>query len=159
MIGKYRTKKLKPWGIPAYSWRLPIQNHLKVSTTEKGQNKAKYLSRNYIRRKFVKKTSMPNPIERLGYIKCYSSGILSKMKLQIQLFWSKTVRRKWGDKPEVWVEEGQASPQSPSPHPHLGNPGSIKSPSNSIRCNFQKICSWSRRPKTILEIRKKTSFL
>ena len=116
MIGKYRTKKLKPWGIPPYSWRLPIQNHLKASTTEKGQNKAKYLSRNYIRRKFVKKTSMPNPIERLGYIKCYSSSILSKMKLQLQLFWSKTVR-KWGDKPDVWVEEGQASPSLHPPTP------------------------------------------
>ena len=26
--------------------------------------------------------------------------------------------------------------------------------SNSIRCNCQKICSWSRKPKTMLEIRK-----
>ena len=30
----------------------------------------------------------------------------------------------------------------------------IKNPSNSIRYNCQKICSWSRRPKTILEIKK-----
>ena len=29
---------------------------------------------------------------------------------------------------------------------------------NSIRCNGQKICSWSRRPKTILEIRKRPHF-
>ena len=33
----------------------------------------------------------------------------------------------------------------------------VKSPSNFIRCNWQKNCSWSRRPKTILEIRKKVS--
>ena len=38
-------------------------------------------------------------------------------------------------------------------------PRPVKSPSNSIRCNCQKICIWSRRPKTILEIRKKTTFL
>ena len=35
----------------------------------------------------------------------------------------------------------------------------VKSPSNSIRHNRQKICSWSRRLKTALEIRKKTTFL
>ena len=57
----------------------------------------------------MKKSSMPNPVESLGYIKCYS--------------WS-----------------------SPSP-------------SNSIRYNYQKISSWSIRPKTLLEIRKKTTFL
>ena len=34
----------------------------------------------------------------------------------------------------------------------------VKSPSNSIRYNCNKICSWLRRPKTILEIRKKTHF-
>ena len=68
-----------------------------------------YLTWNSIKLKFVKKTSMPNSIESLGYIKCYSSS---------------------------------------SPRP-------VKSPSNSIRYNCRKICSWSRRPKTILEIRKK----
>ena len=31
----------------------------------------------------------------------------------------------------------------------------VESPSNSIRYNCGKICSWSRRPKTILKIRKK----
>ena len=34
-----------------------------------------------------------------------------------------------------------------------------KNPSNSIRYNYQKICTCSRRPKTIVEIRKKTTFL
>ena len=38
------------------------------------------------------------------------------------------------------------------------SPKPIKSPSNSIRCNCQKICSWSRRPETILETRKNTTF-
>ena len=60
----------------------------------------------------MKKTSMPNPVKGLGYIKCYSSS---------------------------------------SPRP-------VKSPSSSIRYNCQTICSWSRRPKTILEIRKRPNF-
>ena len=34
------------------------------------------------------------------------------------------------------------------------SPKSIKSTSNSIRCNCQKICSWSKRPKTVLEIKR-----
>ena len=34
----------------------------------------------------------------------------------------------------------------------------VKSPSNPIRHNCWKICSWLRRPKTILEIRKKPHF-
>ena len=38
------------------------------------------------------------------------------------------------------------------------SPRPIESPSNFIRYNCQKIYSWSRRPKTILEIRKKTTF-
>ena len=58
---------------------------------------------------YLKKTSLPNPVKSLGYIKCYS----------------------------------------------LNSPR----PSNSIRYNCKKICSWSRRPKTILEIRKKATFL
>ena len=35
----------------------------------------------------------------------------------------------------------------------------IKSPSNSIRYNFQAISCWSRVPTAILEIRKKVTFL
>ena len=63
--------------------------------------------------KFVKKTSMQNPVASLGYMKCCSSS---------------------------------------SPRP-------VKSPSNSIRHNHQIICSWLRGPKTILEIRKKATFM
>ena len=37
-------------------------------------------------------------------------------------------------------------------------PRLVKSPSNSIRYKCKKICSWSRRPNTILEIRKKPHF-
>ena len=96
-----------------FLWRLLIQNHLKLSVTEKRRNKAKYLTWNSIRLKFVKKTSKPNSGKSFEYIMCYSSG----------------------------------------------SPRSVKSPSNSIRYNCQKICSWSSRPKTILEIRKRAIFL
>ena len=41
----------------------------------------------------------------------------------------------------------------------LSSPRPGKRPSNSIRYNCEKISSLSRRPKTILEIRKKTTFL
>ena len=62
----------------------------------------------------MKKTSIPNPVKSLRYIKCYSSNCSS---------------------------------------------GTVKSSSNSIWYNCQTIQSWSRRPKTILEIRKKIPFL
>ena len=90
-------------------WRLPIQNHPKSSITEKRRNKAKYLTWNSIRYKFVKKTSISNPVKSTGYIKCCS--------------WS-----------SLW---------------------SVKIPYISVRYNCQKICSWSRKPKTILKIRKR----
>ena len=41
--------------------RLPMKNHSNLSIIEKRQNKAKYLTRNFIPLKFVKKTSIPNP--------------------------------------------------------------------------------------------------
>ena len=34
----------------------------------------------------------------------------------------------------------------------------VKSPSNSIRYNCQKACSWTRKPETILKIRKRPCF-
>ena len=37
--------------------------------------------------------------------------------------------------------------------------GRVKSLSNSIKYNCQKVSSWSKRPKTKLEIRKKATFL
>ena len=94
-------------------WRLLIQNHPKPSITEKRGNEAKCLTWNSIKLKFVKKTSMSNPVESLGYIKCYSSSSL---------------------KP-------------------------IQRYRDSLRYKWQKICCWLSRPKTILEIRKKTTFL
>ena len=55
-----------------FLWRSPIQNHSKASITEKRGNEAKYLSRNSITLKFVKKISNPNHVETLGYINCFN---------------------------------------------------------------------------------------
>ena len=106
------------WRNSSINWillspRLLIQNHSKLSITEKRKNKAKYLTRNSTTLKLVK-ANMPNTVKSLGYIKCYSSS---------------------------------------SPRP-------VKSHSTTIRYNCQKIYSWSRRPKTTLEIRnQKATFL
>ena len=57
-----------------FLWRFPMQNHPKLPLLKKRRNKAKYLTWNSIRLKFVKETSMSNSVESLGYIKCYSSS-------------------------------------------------------------------------------------
>ena len=61
-------------------WTLSIQNDSKPSITKKRTNKAKYLTWNSKRLKFVKKTSIPNPVKSLGYIKCHSSRSLRAVK-------------------------------------------------------------------------------
>ena len=53
-------------------WRLPIENHLKLSITEGRWNKVKCHTRNFIRHEFVKKTSMPNSIRTIRYIRYYT---------------------------------------------------------------------------------------
>ena len=92
-----------------FLWRFHIQNYPKPPITEKRRSEAKYLTWNFIKLNFMKKTSMSNSVTSLGYIECYSSSSLRH----------------------------------------------VKSPSNSIRHNCQMIFSWSKRIKTILEIRKK----
>ena len=66
--GSLRTSSIN-W---IFLQRLFIQNYSKPSITEKRKNKAKYLTWNSITLKFVKKTSMSNPVKSLGYIKCHS---------------------------------------------------------------------------------------
>ena len=60
-------QRMEPYWI--FLWKHPIQNHPKLSITEKRRNKAKYLTWNSLRIKFVKKISMSNPVESLD-IKC-----------------------------------------------------------------------------------------
>ena len=109
--------RMDPWGTPAltgYSCEdFSSRTTWSLLLLKKRRNKAKYLTWNSVRPKFVKKTSLLNSVENLGYMKCDS----------------------------------------------LSSPRPVKSPSNSIRHNCQKICNWSRRSKIILEIRKKAIFL
>ena len=87
-------------------------------------------------------------------------------------FQSRTTRshlllRKEKMRPNIWPEIPWlkfVKRSIPNPAKSLGyiecyswsSPRNVKSPSNSIRYHCQKICSWSRRPKTTLEIRKKS---
>ena len=52
---------MEPWGTPALTG-YSCEDFPKLSITEKRRNNAKYLSWNFIRLKFVKKTSMSNPL-------------------------------------------------------------------------------------------------
>ena len=88
-----------------------LDNFLEIS--HPGPLKVVYQTWNSARLKFVKKTSMSNPVKSLGNIKCYN----------------------------------------------LSSSRPVKSPSNSIRHHSEKICSWLRRPKNILKIREKATFL
>ena len=79
--------RMDPWETGSsinwiFLWRLPIQTHSKTSITDKRRNKVKYLTWNSIRFKFVRKTSIPNHVESLGYIKCYSSSSPRPVKAQ-----------------------------------------------------------------------------
>ena len=77
----------------------------------------------------------------------------------------------WEKRPNIWPEipfdlKFMKKTSMPKPVKSLGyikcyscgSPRPVKSPSNSIRYNCQKICSWLKRPKTILEIKKRAHF-
>ena len=73
-------------------WRLSIQNHLQPSITEKRRNKAKYLTWNSTRLKFVKKISTLNPVKNLGCIECHISSSPNLLKT-LAILSDTTVRR------------------------------------------------------------------
>ena len=82
--GKSFGPRMEPWWTLAlieYSCKdFPCRttwSHLLLRTEE---IKTKYLTWNSIRHKFVKKTSMPNPVKNLGYIKWYSLSSPSSVK-------------------------------------------------------------------------------
>ena len=59
-----------------FLWRLPMQNHTKPSITEERGKTTKCHTWSFIRSKFLKKTSMPDSVKRLGYIKCHHLSLL-----------------------------------------------------------------------------------
>ena len=94
-----------------FLWRFPIQDHLKLPITEKRRNKTRYLTWNSIRLQDVKKTSMPNFVESLGYIKCCSSSNPRPVKVpsnpirhNCQKIFSWLRRSKTLVWPEVWPD-------------------------------------------------------
>ena len=108
----YSRESQEPWETPAltgYSYEDFPSKTTQTCLLLRNDKIDQYLTWNSIRLNFVKNTSMPNPVQSLGYIK--------------------------------WCSSSRPSP--------------VKRPSNSIRYNWQKISSWSRRLETKLEIRKK----
>ena len=85
--------------------RFPVHNNLNPQITEKRRNKAKYLTWNSI--KLVKKTSIPNSVESLGYIKCYSSVVPDLLK-SLAFLSNTTIRRSAIDREDLksyWKSE------------------------------------------------------
>ena len=68
-------------------------NHLKLSVTEKSRNKTKYLTRNFIRLKFVKKTSMSNLSKGLGYISSATAQVAPNLIKAPAILSDATVKR------------------------------------------------------------------
>ena len=64
-------------------WRLAIQNDPKSSITERRRNKTKYLTRNSIRLKILKKSTVPKPVKSLGYIKPYYKSYKNKLVIRV----------------------------------------------------------------------------
>ena len=73
--------------------------------------------------------------------------------LEAVYYWEKRNKAKY----LIWNSIGLTFVKKTS-MPYLAKShGYIKCHSNSFRYNCEKICSWSRKPKTILEIRKKAT--
>ena len=75
-----------------FLWRFLMQKHPKPPIAEKRRNKAKYLTWTSIRLKFLKKTSIPNSVKSLGYIKCYNWSSPDLLKA-VSILSHTTVRR------------------------------------------------------------------
>ena len=72
-IRKSLGPRMEPWGTPlAILMKISHSKPPEVIYYLKRRNKTKYMTWNFTRLKSVKKTSMPNPVIGLEYIKCYS---------------------------------------------------------------------------------------
>ena len=88
-------------------WTLAIQNHSKLPITEKKRYKAKYLTWDSSKLKFVKKTSISEAVKSLRYIKCYSSSSPRPVKSP-SISKGTDVRRSVGDREDLklyWKSE------------------------------------------------------
>ena len=103
--------RMEPWGTPEltrYSWKdFPSGTTTKLAITEKRWGKAKHKTRNSRRFLFLKKTSMPHPVESLGYINIHSSSSPRFINI-LAVLWDTTVRRSavnWEDLKPFWKLE------------------------------------------------------
>ena len=72
------------------------------------RNTAKDLTKNSIQLRFVKKTSKPNSIKGLGYLKCYSLISPRTIKKALVILSDTTVRRSTVDREDLkpyWKSE------------------------------------------------------
>ena len=97
---------MKPWGTPAWTgcscedFPLLMTFYSKPCITKKKRNTSKYLSWNSIRLKFVKRTSMSDPVKSLRYITCYNSTSPDLLKATAILS-DTTVRRSAVDQEDL----------------------------------------------------------
>ena len=88
------------------------------------------------------KTSQSEPCEAVNYWEITKHGQITDMKFR-----------------NTWVcEEDQHAKPCVYQVLQVQQPYTCKSPSNSIRCNCERICNCSRRPETILGVRKRPHF-
>ena len=133
-----------------FLWRISIQNHPKPSSnTEKIRNKAKFLTWNSIRLKFVKKTSVLNLFE-FSTIASYFNILSSYNHWSLRQLYMVTTTVTKG-MPNSVKTLGYIKCHSSSPRP-------VKSPNNSIRYNCEKICSWSEDLKPYWKSEKRPHF-
>ena len=66
--------RMEPWGTPASLVKTSLPEPLEAVYYWGKKKKGQISDLNSIRLSFVKKTSMPNPVKSLRYIKCYSSS-------------------------------------------------------------------------------------
>ena len=69
-----------------------------LSITEKRRNKAKYLTRNFLRLRYVKKTSMPNPVKKAWDISRATAPVALELLEAVAILPDATVRRSAVDK-------------------------------------------------------------
>ena len=74
-----------------FLWRIPIQNHLKLSITKKRRTEAKYLTWNSIWLEFVKKTSMPNLAK--SFVSSATARVAPDLLKTLPILLDTTVRR------------------------------------------------------------------
>ena len=103
--------RMEPSGTPVltgyYCKDFPSRTTWTHLLLRKEENKSKYLAWNPIRLEFVKKSSMPNPVKSLGYIRCYNWTSSSLLK-DLAILSDTTVRRSavdWEDLKPYWKSE------------------------------------------------------